>query len=128
MIAENKVPFEKFVKFTMYVDGKEFSSLEASCPEFCANDSMYSRSFTIPDGDYSEVYVAAEDGNGAKGKSVSYQYAKTQTEVSYFAESCPLDLLTNEYHSVSRSGPRNIYYGGTITDGWPENTDRKSVV
>ncbi len=122
IVAEDNLPFEKHIVFTIFIDGIEFSSLEATCPEFCANEGMYSRSFTIPDGDYNEITVTAEDGNGTNGTSVSYLYAKNPSQAMTIARSCPVDNVVPEYPTFSNPGETLVSYGGTITEGWPEGT------
>ncbi|MDO8553829.1 MAG: DUF922 domain-containing protein [Candidatus Micrarchaeota archaeon] len=122
MIAEDNLPFDSFVKFTVYTDGIKLTSLEATCPEFCANEGMYSRLFTIPDGDYTEITVTAEDGNGTKGTSISYLYAKTSSQAMTIARSCPVDNVVPEYPTFSNPGKTLVSYGGTIAEGWSEGT------
>jgi len=122
IIAENKMPFKDYVRFTIIIDGKEVDSKEAKCPDSCANESMYSVPLTIPEGEYKNIMILAEDGSGAKGKSVSYKYAKSISEGEYLAETCSVDKTIKQYPTVSKSGPEFISYGGTITEGWPEGT------
>ena len=122
LIAENKDPFKDYVRFTVLVDGVEVDSVEARCPESCANEKMYSVPLTVSEGEYTEIIVQVEDGSGAKGNSVSYRYAKSVSEAEYMAETCTVDATVTQYPSVSKSGPEFVSYGGTITEGWPEGT------
>lgn len=121
VIAESKTPFSGYVRFTVVIDKEELDSREATCPEFCANENMYSLPLTIDEGDYHEIQILAEDGSGAKSESVVYTYAASAETAGYLAETCVLDTTVGEYPPDSASIETSVT-GATITEGWPANT------
>lgn len=121
VIAESKTPFSNYVRFTVVIDKEKLDSREATCPEFCANENMYSLPLIIDEGDYHEIQILAEDGSGAKGESIVYTYAASAETAEYLAETCVLDTTIGEYPPDSASIETSVT-GATITEGWPADT------
>lgn len=123
IIAENSEPFVEYVRFTVYADNQDIGSKDATCPEFCANETKYSVPLFMPEEEYKEIKIVAEDGSGLKGESVVYQYASSESYASYLAETCTLETDSIQPKSVEVDMDELVYYGSTISAGWLHNAN-----
>lgn len=121
IIATDEEPFEEYVIFSVIVDGKIVDSAKATCPDYCVNEKKYYLPLMISEGDYNNIQIIVEDAGGAKGESIFYSFVNSESEAEYLAETCELEEEVEGY-SCTENQLSSVYYGGTITTGWPEGT------
>ncbi len=121
LIAENERGFTEPVSFTVLADGETADAIQASCPDYCLNENWYSVPFTIVGGDYNRIQILVGDASGATAGSAVYRYADSSETAMYMAETCTVPSAVGEYQG--RSGTQAlVFYGGTISGGWPDST------